>query len=98
MLWFGILCKSRSGGVRIDDWVSSSFNAGLGILTIDDEFEEEVAAVGGFDQVSEFFANYIHKLSEKVEMGVELSYGERENFDGTDGDNTRLQFSGKYSF
>ena len=76
----------------------SSFNAGLGILTIDDEFEEEVAAVGGFDQVSEFFANYIHKLSEKVEMGVELSYGERENFDGTDGDNTRLQFSGKYSF
>ena len=22
MLWFGIPCKSRSGGVRIDDWVS----------------------------------------------------------------------------
>lgn len=76
----------------------SSLNAGYGILMIDDEFEDEVVAVGGFDQVSEFFVNYIMKASKNVDLGFEVSYGEREDFNGDTGDNTRLQFSGKYSF
>ena len=75
-----------------------SFNIDYGLLTIDDEFENEIVAIGGYEEVSEFHINRIWHLDDNVDYGIELAHSIREEFSGEDGDNTRLQFSAKYSF
>ncbi|MGH1485504.1 MAG: DcaP family trimeric outer membrane transporter [Cellvibrionaceae bacterium] len=77
---------------------NGSFNLGYGQLDIDDEFEAQVATVGGFETVSEFHINRIWNVGKNMQYGIEVGYGEREDFSGDDGDNTRVQFSAKYSF
>lgn len=43
-------------------------------------------------------ANLLYYPVENVMVGAELLWGEREDFDGDDGDDTRLQISFKYNF
>ena len=43
-------------------------------------------------------ANLLYYPVKNVMTGVELLYGKRENNDGESGDDTRVQFSAKYSF
>ncbi|MBL8197850.1 MAG: porin [Chromatiales bacterium] len=43
-------------------------------------------------------ANLLYYPVENVLVGAELLWGEREDFDGDDGDDTRLQISFKYNF
>jgi hypothetical protein len=43
-------------------------------------------------------ANLLYYPVKNVMTGVELLYGKRENNDGRSGDDTRVQFSAKYSF
>ncbi|MGH1484615.1 MAG: DcaP family trimeric outer membrane transporter [Cellvibrionaceae bacterium] len=77
---------------------NGSFNISYSELEIDDEHEAEVVAVGGFETVSEFHINRIWAVGKKIEYGIEVGLGEREEFSGDDGDNTRIQFSAKYKF
>lgn len=77
---------------------NGSFNVSYGKLTIDDEHAAEVTAVGGFETVSEIHVNRIWTVGKNIEYGGEVSFGEREEFSGDKGDNTRLQLSAKYKF
>ena len=42
--------------------------------------------------------NLLHYPTKNVMVGGEFQYGEYEQLDGTSADDTRLQFSAKYSF
>jgi hypothetical protein len=45
-----------------------------------------------------FSANILHYPAENILIGAELLWGTREDFNGNDGDDTRIQFTFKYNF
>jgi len=77
---------------------NGSFNIDYSVLEIDDEYETEVEAVGGFEMVSEIHVNRIWEVNKHIEYGVEVGLGKREDFSGDDAENTRIQVSAKYKF
>jgi len=77
---------------------NGSMNFTYAKLDIDDEFASGIATIGGFETASEVSINRVWSAGENVSYGLELGYGEREDFSGETGDNTRLQFSAKYKF
>jgi hypothetical protein len=42
--------------------------------------------------------NLLYTPDPNLLFGAELLWGRREDFDGDDGEDFRIQFSGKYSF
>ena len=62
------------------------------------DYNDNVQAAGFNDNASTFHVNLIHNVLPKLDIGVELMFGEREIVNGTDGDFTRVQFSAKYAF
>lgn len=53
---------------------------------------------GAFHRGDYASVTLLHYPGENLVMGVEFLGGEREDNDGSTGDNTRIQFSVKYSF
>jgi hypothetical protein len=55
-------------------------------------------AGGAFDKGEYFSANLLHYPAENVLVGAELLWGQRTDFNGAVGRDTRIQFSIKYNF
>lgn len=53
---------------------------------------------GGLDTAGSVHVNYLYSPVKPLTLGVELMTAQKENFDGTEGAFTRLQFSGKVAF
>ncbi len=53
---------------------------------------------GAFKKGDYFSANILHTPAENILIGAELLWGKREDFNGNSGDDSRIQFSLKYSF
>ncbi len=66
-----------------------------GVTQFDDEHED---LIGGAETISTLHANYRWTPYKRVDFGVEISVAGREDFDGDDGDNTRLQLGARYAF
>ncbi len=56
------------------------------------------AATSGTKQISSTYLIYRHFLTKQITLAAEVSYLEREQFDGTSFDNTRLQGVVKFTF
>jgi hypothetical protein len=61
------------------------------------DFDDNFLAASDIETVSTFHANYRWNPYENVTFGVEVSSAEREDINGADGDNTRLQFGAQFS-
>jgi len=66
-----------------------------GVTQSDDEHED---LIGGAETISTWHANYRWSPYKLVDLGLEISVADREDFGGEDGDNTRAQFGATYSF
>jgi hypothetical protein len=69
--------------------------------TTDIDYDSDILAAGLNDTGSSFHVNLIKNVLPKLDVGVELMYGERETVGPSvpnKGDFTRLQFSAKYAF
>ncbi len=72
-----------------------SSTASIGAAEIDNDPSQGAAAI---KSARSAHVNLVLNASQRILIGGELMWGERENFDGTDGDATRLQVSVQYSF
>lgn len=74
-----------------------NFTASYSMLTFDDEFANALGQDSP-EEIGSAHINYRWKADKRTTYMVEVSNVSRENFNGQDGDNTRLQFAAQYSF
>ena len=72
-----------------------SSTASYGTAEIDNVSGQAPTAI---KSAKSFHANLVYNASQRVVIGGELMWGEREDNDGADGDATRLQISVQYKF
>ncbi len=75
-----------------DEWSSS---IGYSTTEVDNLAGQDGSA---FKQGEYISMNVLHTPAEKILIGAELLWGEREDFSGASGDDVRVQFTFKYSF
>lgn len=75
---------------------TSSINVTLGYSERDDEFQALMPTAD--ENGLSLHTNYLWSPWPGTNFGLEVVYGEREQFDGTDGDATRIQFGAQQSF
>ncbi len=85
-----------TGGISIATTATSSVNLSVGYSERDDDFEDytPTADESGYS----VHANYMFSPWPDTNFGVEVVHGGREQFDGEEGDATRLQFGAQRSF
>jgi len=83
-------------GVSIATSEASSVNFNLGYSERDDEFEALMQTLD--EEGLTLHANYMWSPWPGSNLGIEVIYGEREQFNGVEGENTRVQFGAQQSF
>ncbi len=82
----------------VDQALTDKTNAALviGYAKLDDD--TVAIGKGAAEKFTSVHANLRYKPVKAVTFGVELQWAEREEFNGDDGDATRIQVSGQYAF
>lgn len=85
-----------TGGISFATTATSSINVSVGYSERDDDFEDytPTADESGYS----VHANYMFSPWPDTNFGFEVVHGGREQFDGEEGDATRLQFGAQRSF
>lgn len=85
-----------TAGLTIKTTDTSSVNFNLGYSERDDEFAAFTPTAD--EEGLSLHANYMWSPWPGTNFGFEVIYGQRDQFDGVDGDATRLQFGAQRSF
>jgi hypothetical protein len=80
-----------------DRYWSESWSSSIG-YSVHSQSTTDGQLGNAFEKGSYASANLLYYPVKNVTTGAELLWGERENKDGTSGDDTRVQFSAKYTF
>lgn len=78
-------------------FAKGTFGIALGTVIFEDDYANELG-LDTPEQLDSAHVNYRFKSSDDVAHGFEVSYVEREDFNGDTGDNTRFQYSATLSF
>jgi hypothetical protein len=80
-----------------DHWWNDRFSSAVGYSSTEvDNLAGQSA--DAFKKGQYASANLLYYPADKILVGAELLWGEREDFDGDSGDDVRLQISFKYNF